>query len=201
MRSEPARTGGAFTAQEVQLVLLRRMADLQAPLVEDALRSMGWSRSEMREANRRWNAVEFGRPGPLRHSRYARALGPAAVDHRPAPGPVPAWCSCWPLPLWPGLWLQVLVDDADVVWQVGLVRAAGAPGPRLATVADAAPWTCTLVECAAAFDQVTFHDVGLTGHEAITCTAPDPDGARRQWLMRAVWGLLQRVEPVRIPPR
>ena len=52
------RRTGAFTEREVQLVLLRRMADLQAPLVEEALRRLGSSRSELREANRRWNAAK-----------------------------------------------------------------------------------------------------------------------------------------------
>jgi len=189
------RRTGAFTGTEVQLVLLRRMADLQGPLVEDALRRLGSSRAELREANRRWNAATFGRPGPARHSRFARALGAPALDHEPAPGHDTAYRSAWPLPLWPGLWLQVLVDAADVVWHTGLVRAVGATTPVLRTAADARPWSCVLAECVAAFDDVTFHDVDLTGHEAITCTAAGPDGVLGRWLMRSVWGLLQRVEP------
>lgn len=87
------------------------------------------------------------------------------------------------------------MDGADAVWHQGLVRADGGPRPVLRTVADAVPWSCTLDECAAAFDEVTFHDVGLTGHEAITCTAPGPDGEPARWLLRSIWGLLQRVEP------
>jgi hypothetical protein len=176
-------------------VLLRRMADLQEPLVEEALRRLGSSRGEMREANRRWNAAGFGRPGPLRHSRFALALGTPALDHEPAPGHAGAFRSTWPLPLWPGLWLQILVDDADIVWHTGLVRAIGARAPVLRRADDARPWSCVLAECVAAFDDVTFHDVDLTGHEAITCTAPGPDGTLGRWLMRSVWGLLQRVEP------
>jgi hypothetical protein len=181
----------------VQLVLLRRMADLQTPLVEDALRRLGSSRAEMREANRRWNAAGFGRPGPLRHSRLALALGPPAVDREVALARAGLLRSCWPLPLWPGLWLQVLVDGQDVVWHTGLVRAAGAPSPGLHRVTDAEPWSCVLAECVAAFDDITFHDVGLTGHEAVTCAAPGPDGRPGRWLLRSVWGLLQRIEPAR----
>ena len=193
MEGRSGRRQGAFTGLEVQLVLLRRMADLQAPLVEDALRRLGCSRAEMREANRRWNAAGFGRPGPLRHSRFARALGVPALDHAPAPGG--AFRSAWPLPLWPGLWLQVVVDAADAVWHTGLVRAVGAAAPALRRADDARPWSCVLAECVDAFDDVTFHDVDLTGHEAITCTAEGPEGTPRRWLMRSVWGLLQRVEP------
>ena len=34
---------------------------------------------------------------------------------------------------------------------------------------------------------------GPSGHEALTCG--DPDGGR--WLVRSVWGLVQRVDPAR----
>jgi hypothetical protein len=190
-----AGTGGGFTALDVHLVLLRRMADLQGPLVEDALRRLGSSRTEMRDANRRWNAAGFGRPGPLRHSRFARALGTPAVDRGVALAHAGLLRSCWPLDLWPGLWLQVLVDERDVVWHHGLTRAAGAPAAVLRRASDAQSWSCVLAECASAFDEVVFHDVGLTGHEAITCTAPDDDGRPGRWLMRSVWGLLQTVGP------
>lgn len=195
-QNAPLRRDGAFTDREVHLVLLRRMADLQEPLVEQALRRLGSSRTQMRAANRRWNATGYGPPGPLRHSRYARALGHPAVDHAPVRANAGLARSCWPLSLWPELWLQVLVDDEDVVWHTSLVRADGVDRPRLRTVEDARPWSCTLAECAAAFDDVTFHDAGLTGHEALTCVAPGAGGTRGQWRMRSIWGLLQRVEPI-----
>jgi hypothetical protein len=86
------------------------------------------------------------------------------------------------------------------VWHHALVRAGGAAAPALRRAADAVPWSCVLAECAAAFDDVVFHDVGLTGHEAITCTAPGDDGRPGRWLMRSVWGLLQQVEPARDGP-
>jgi hypothetical protein len=187
----------AFSALDVHLVLLRRMADLQAPLVEDALRRLGVGRSDMRDANRRWNAARFGRPGAMRLGRFARALGEPDVDRAAAVALAGRGLrrSCWPMDLWPGLWLQVLADDRDVVWHLGLTRAAGTPTPLLRRASDVAPWTCVLAECAAAFDDVTFHDVGLTGHEAITCTAAGDDGRPARWLVRSVWGLVQRVEP------
>ena len=50
------------------LVLLRRMADHQPGLVEDALRELGFGRSVMREANRRWQAM---RRSPRRRSAVA----------------------------------------------------------------------------------------------------------------------------------
>lgn len=190
-----ARRTGPFTQAEVQLVLLRRMADLRGDLVADALRRTGSSHAEMREANRRWNAAGFGRPGPLRHSRFALALGPPEVDREVALAHAGMLRSCWPVSFWPGLWLQVLLDERDVVRHHGLVRAAGAPSPPLRSAADAVPWTCVLAECVAAFDDITFHDVGLTGHEAITCTAAGADGRPARFVVRSVWGLVQTVAP------
>ena len=45
-----------FTPLDFQLVLLRRMADHNPDLVADARRELGVSLSEMREANKRWQA-------------------------------------------------------------------------------------------------------------------------------------------------
>ncbi|MYZ40380.1 hypothetical protein GT002_36095, partial [Streptomyces sp. SID4917] len=50
-------SNGPFGPLEFQLVLLRRMADHQPELVDDARRELGVSLAEMREANRRWQAM------------------------------------------------------------------------------------------------------------------------------------------------
>ena len=186
---------GAFDLLEIQLVLLRRMADLQAPLVDLALQELGAGHGDLREANRRWNAAAFGRPGALRRARF-RGLGPPAVDRAPLPGDRSGHGlvrSCWPLPLWPEYWLQVLSDRTDVVQHLSLTRAAGEPQPVLRSPSELTPWSCTLAECAAAFPQAVFNDPGPTGHESLTCA--DPEGGR--WLVRAVWGLVQRSDPIR----
>ena len=183
--------GGAFDVLEIQLVLLRRMADLQAPLVDRALKDLGVGHTELRAANHRWNAAAFGRPGAVRWARF-RGLGAPAVDRAPLPraGLVR---SCWPLPLWPEYWLQVLSDRADVVQHLSLTRADGEPRPRLVRPSVVTPWSCTLAECAASFPDVVFNDPGPTGHESLTCA--DPDTGER-FGVRAIWGLVQRVEPV-----
>ncbi|NKQ29088.1 hypothetical protein HF200_33415, partial [Streptomyces galbus] len=51
------RPAGPFTPLHFQLVLLRRMADHNPDLVEDARRELGVTLLEMREANKRWQAM------------------------------------------------------------------------------------------------------------------------------------------------
>jgi hypothetical protein len=179
--------GAAFDVLEIELVLLRRMADLQAPLVDEALQGLGVGHTDLREANKRWNAAAFGRPGALRRARF-RGLGPPTVDRAPLARAGLAR-SCWPLPLWPEYWLQVLTDRTDVVQHLSLTRADGEPRPHLPRPGVVTPWSCTLAECAAAFPDVVFNDPGPTGHESLSCT--DPASGDR-WLIRSVWGLVQR---------
>ena len=47
-----------FARFEFQLMLLRRMADLQPDLVADALSQLGASRAEARAAHRRWQELQ-----------------------------------------------------------------------------------------------------------------------------------------------
>ncbi|HET6859290.1 MAG TPA: hypothetical protein VFH94_19655, partial [Streptomyces sp.] len=65
-----------FGPLDFQLVLLRRMADHQAELVEDARRGLGVSLAEMREANRRWQAMVRSPRGRGSVARYRSVLGP-----------------------------------------------------------------------------------------------------------------------------
>jgi hypothetical protein len=181
--------GSGFDGLEIQLVLLRRMADLQAPLVDRALRELGCDHTDLRAANQRWNAAAFGRPGAMRLARF-RGLGAPSVDRAPLPRAGLAR-SCWPLPLWPPYWLQVLSDRTDVVQHVSLTRADGEPRPRLGRPGLVMPWSATLAECAASFPDVGFNDPGPTGHESLTCADP---GTGDRYLVRAIWGLVQRVD-------
>lgn len=85
-----------FGPREFQLVLLRRMADHQPELVEDARHELGASLSEMREANRRWQAMVRSARARGTLSRYRSVLGaPETVF----PGRSAIWrarCCCGP---------------------------------------------------------------------------------------------------------
>ena len=134
-----------FGPREFQLVLLRRMADFQPERVLEALRELGADRAEMREANRRWQAMARSPRARGAAARYRSVLGePEAVEPRRV-GDLDCRALRWPVPLWPDLRLEVLTAPGGAVWNEWLVRAPGAAGPELRTVEDLCPgaarWT------------------------------------------------------------
>ncbi len=140
-----------FGPDQFQLVLLRRMADHQPGLVEDALRTLGATRADLREAHRRWQAMVRSRTFPHGERRYLAVLGaPEAAEERRI-GDLSCRALLWPLPLWPDLRYEVMVAPGGRVWNEWLVRAPGAPAPVPRTAADLTPWCCTVDEVARAF--------------------------------------------------
>lgn len=82
--------GAPFGPLDFQLVLLRRMADQQPGLVEDARHELGVPLAVMREANRRWQAMVRS-PGPeAPHSATARC---SASPRRPPAGRSAIWSA------------------------------------------------------------------------------------------------------------
>src|SRR5882757_2141607 len=65
-----------FGLDHFQLVLLRRMADHHPDLVDDALRTLGASHSDLRDAHRRWQVRLHSRTFPSGERGYRTALGP-----------------------------------------------------------------------------------------------------------------------------
>ncbi|MEU9866364.1 hypothetical protein AB0C87_00800 [Actinomadura sp. NPDC048021] len=182
-----------FARREFQLVLLRRMADYQPGLVEDAIRSLGASRTEMREVNARWQRVLRSRTFPRGRRRYEAVLGPpVAVEERPI-GDVACAVAWWrPFPLWPGLRFEIMMGPDGSVMQEWLVRDEGVPVPRLDTVDDLVPWSCVAGDVDARFGAVAHQDGEVPSRWHATITGPD--GA--VLVAHFVWGLLQTVESV-----
>jgi hypothetical protein len=184
-----------LTPHDFQLVLLRRMADHQPDRVEDARRALGASVAEMREANRRWQAMVRSPRSRGAAQRYRSVLGAPQDVVRRTVGDLECEALLWPVPLWPDLRFEVLAAPGGAVWNEWLVRAPGAPGPVLRTADDLTPWSCTVDEVARAFAPVrpmegtapTRWRLGLT----------PPGGAPR--VAEFTWGLLQRVEPAQLP--
>ncbi|MEV1051318.1 hypothetical protein [Streptomyces sp. NPDC049887] len=178
-----------FGPREFQLVLLRRMADHQPELVEEARRELGASAAGMREANRRWQAIVRSPRTRGALSRYRSVLGEPETTTRRRIGDLDCDALRWPVPLWPDLRFEVLAGPGGAVWNEWLVRARGAAGPDLLTADDLRPWCCTVDEVAAAFAPV----------RPMEGTAPTrwrlafgvPDG--RSCVAEFTWGLLQRV--------
>ncbi|GGR03794.1 hypothetical protein WEB32_11035 [Streptomyces netropsis] len=202
MSSAPSPTP-AFGPLAFQLVLLRRMADHQPGLVEDALRELGVDRSEMREANRRWQAAQHSPRRRAAGARYRSVLGPPETVSERRVGDLTFEALMWRVPLWPDLRFEVLSAPGGAVWNEWLVRAPGLPGPALRTVRDLRPWACTVDEVARAFPPARPMEGTAPTRWRLSFTAPDAAGERAEYVAEFSWGLLQRVvaphSPVRRP--
>ncbi|MGW3492192.1 hypothetical protein [Streptomyces sp. NPDC001020] len=186
------RPAGPFTPLDFQLVLLRRMADHNPDLVEDARRELGVSIAGMREANRRWQAMLHAPRARSAASRYRSVLGEPESTAPRRIGDLVCDALLWPVPLWPDLRFEVLVAPNGVVWNEWLVRAPGAPGPTLETLEDLTPWCCTVDEVARAFAPARpLEGTAPTGW-GLAFTARDASGARHACAAEFTWGLLQR---------
>ncbi|MBD0837505.1 hypothetical protein [Streptomyces sp. TRM68416] len=181
-----------FTPLHFQLVLLRRMADHNPDLVEDARRELGASIAEMREANKRWQAMVRSPRSRAAASRYRSVLGvPESVLTRKV-GDLECEAWLWPVPLWPTLRFEVLLAPNGAVWNEWLVRAPGAQAPPLRTLSDLAPWSCTVDEAARAFAPARPLEGSAPTRWGLAFHAPDDDGVRHAVAAEFTWGLLQR---------
>ncbi|HCA87300.1 MAG TPA: hypothetical protein DEQ61_18555 [Streptomyces sp.] len=197
MSSDPGATADVPPPpgpQLFQLVLLRRMADHQPGLVEDALRELGSDKSEMREANRRWQAMVRSPRARGSLARYRSLLGPPEERRRQRIGDLECDALRWPVPLWPDLRFEVLAAPGGQVWNEWLVRAPGAAGPALRTLGDLRPWSCTVDEVARAFAPATPMEGSAPTRWRLAFTAPAPaTGEVRRVSAEFTWGLLQRL--------
>ncbi|MFJ6660283.1 hypothetical protein ACIQNG_28610 [Streptomyces sp. NPDC091377] len=191
----PAADGpspGRFTPLDLQLVLLRRMADHNPDLVEDARRALGVPLARMREANKRWQAMARSARSRPAAARYRSVLGVPETTTARRVGDLDCEAWQWPLPLWPDLRFEVLVGPRRAVWNEWLVRAPGAPAPALRTLADLTPWSCTVDEAARAFAPARPLEGTAPTRWGLAFTAPDAEGAPRAVVAEFTWGLLQR---------
>ncbi|MFK4064455.1 hypothetical protein [Streptomyces sp. NPDC029674] len=193
MPASSSAAPGPFTALDFQLVLLRRMADHNADLVERARHELGASAADMREANRRWQAMTRSARSRGAAARYRSVFGPPESTVRRRIGDLECEALRWPVPLWPDLRFEVLLAPNGAVWNDWLVRAPGAPVPELRTVDDLTPWSCTVDEAARAFAPARPMEGTAPTRWGLAFEAPDADGERRRCVAEFTWGLLQRV--------
>ncbi|MER6283515.1 hypothetical protein [Streptomyces sviceus] len=183
-----------FTVHDFQLVLLRRMADHNPDLVEGARHTLGASIADMREANRRWQAMVRSPRARAAASRYRSVLGaPETVLTRKV-GELECEAWLWPVPLWPDLRFEALLaPNGSTVWNEWLIRAPHAEGPGLRTLEDLTPWSCTVDEAARAFPPARPLEGTAPTRWGLAFTAPDEKGVRREVVAEFTWGLLQRL--------
>jgi len=186
------RLAGSFSLLDFQLVLLRRMADHTPDLVEDARHGLGVSLAQMREANKRWQAMVHSPHTRGALARYRSVLGEPESRTARRIGDLDCEAWQWPLPLWPELRFEVLLTPANTVWNEWLVRAPGAKAPDLHTLDDLVPWSCTVDEAAQAFAPARPLEGSAPTRWGLAFTAPDAAGVRREVVAEFTWGLLQR---------
>ncbi|MFJ9379711.1 hypothetical protein [Streptomyces sp. NPDC101455] len=187
--NRPARP---FSPLDFQLVLLRRMADHNPDLVENARHELDVSIADMREANKRWQAMLHSPRGRAAASRYRSILGTPESTVKRRIGDLDCEAWQWPVPLWPDLRFEVLTAPNGAVWNEWLVRAPGATPPPLRTLDDLAPWSCTVDEAARAFAPARPLEGTAPTRWGLAFTAPDAQGVRHQCAAEFTWGLLQR---------
>ncbi|MEV5684575.1 MULTISPECIES: hypothetical protein [unclassified Streptomyces] len=186
-----------FGPLQFQLVLLRRMADHQPGLVEEARQELSASLADMREANRHWQAmVRAPRGGASRGSlrRYRSVLGEPELTLPRRIGDLECEALLWPVPLWPGLRFEVTAAPGGAVWNEWLVRAPGTAGPEPRTTADLLPWSCTVEEVARAFAPARPMEGSAPTRWALAITDPE---SGRPFVAEFTWGLFQRLLPGR----
>lgn len=188
--------GHSFTPLDFQLVLLRRMADHHPGLVEDARRELGVSTGEMREANRRWQAMARSPRARGAAARYRSVLGEPVERLTRTIGDLECEALRWPVPLWPDLRFEALLAPNGAVWNDWLVRAPGAPGPALRSAEDLRPWCCTVDEVARAFAPARPMEGTAPTRWRLAFTAPGTPGGRPgRYVAEFTWGLFQRLDP------
>lgn len=183
-------TPGSFGPAAFQLVLLRRMADFQPDLAEEARLRLGATLAEQREANRRWQAMVRSPRSRGALARYRSVLGPPESAERRRIGDLECEALLWPVPLWPGLRFEVLAAPDGAVWNEWLVRAPGAPGPALTAAGDLRPWSATVDEVARAFPPARPMEGTAPTRWRLAFTA-----SGQALVAEFTYGLLQRVQP------
>jgi hypothetical protein len=141
-------TGGmhGFARREFQLMLLRRMADFQPLLVEDAHTELGATRAQYLAAHHRWQSMLRSRSAPQGLELYEAVLGPPDGERKDPFGDITLTALSWRIgALWPDLRYELLLGDAGGVLNGWLVRPAESPVPELGSdPARLKPWSCVV---------------------------------------------------------
>jgi hypothetical protein len=182
-----------ITAAEFPLVLLRRMADYQPQLVEDARTRLGYDVTEMRAVNATWQRMLRSRSSRGTLTQLRRVLGsPVEVIERTV-GDAPCRCEQWEISqeLWPGLRFEAFIGPGDMLLKEHLVRAPRAPRPVLKSLGDLTPWSCVLGDVAVAFGRLRQLEGSAPTRDLALVDVDDGTGVKTTVATEYVYGLLQ----------
>lgn len=185
-----------LTAAEFPLILLRRMADYQPRLVEQARTEMGYDVTEMRAVNATWQRMLRSRNSRGSLGRLHSVLGKPVEVVRRIVGDVQCRGEQWELPLWPELRFEAFIGPGDMLLKEHLVRAPGAPRPELRTLEDLTPWSCVLGDVAIAFGRLKHLEGSAPTRDLALAEVDDGSGERKITVATEfVYGLLQLARP------
>jgi len=181
--------GQPFGVPEFQLVMLRRMADYQPQLVEDARRKLGVTATEMRAVNAAWQRRMWSPRGSGVGIRDLRQiLGPPVARTRRKVGDLDCELLYWDLELWPDFRFEAMVGPGSFLLTEMLVRAPDSTLPEPQTLDDLVPWTCAVGDVERAFAPVR-HVEGSAPGRWTTLFEVGGESLAADF----VWGLFQEV--------
>ncbi|WP_117215622.1 hypothetical protein [Allorhizocola rhizosphaerae] len=167
-----------FGRREFQLMLLRRMADFQPGLVEQAIAELGATHAEYMVAHNRWQSMLHARRASRGLDLYRAALGPPESEQDRRVGDVTVRACRWRLAgLWPDLHWEAVVGERRVVLHGWLVRASGTP-------MVGQPWGCVVGDVLERFPEARQRDPDVPSQWLVEL------GDARLWF---VHGLLQAI--------
>lgn len=186
-----------FGVTEFQLVLLRRMADYNPELVEQARERLGASTTEMRETNAHWQRMNRSRTFRLTTQALRGFLGDPLTETERVAGQAGMQfrVTRWKLPLWPELRLEAVAGPDGALLDYGLSRDPGSPAPELRGLADLEPWTCVIGDVATAFRPARLREGSAPSRRELLFTAPAEGGVSVSARAEFVYGLLQHAGP------
>src|SRR5262245_29112125 len=131
-------------------MLLRRMADFQPLLVEDAYKAVGATKAQYMAAHNRWQSMLMSRRAPRGLDLLQAVLGPPQTEQPVQTGDVTLTACYWRLPMWPDLRWEALVGDSGVVLNSWFVRPT--PLAEMPPPAKLPPWSCVVGDVLRAYE-------------------------------------------------
>ncbi|MFE3226080.1 hypothetical protein [Nocardia sp. NPDC059228] len=184
------------TLHDYQLAMLHPMCRSAPDQAADLLDRIGATRIDSAIAQKRWfhgEAINNFRS----IDEYVTAWGAPTSNRTERHNGREIRYARWDLSFWSGLQVEFMELHRGYNMFRRLLRRPELPQPRIDSVADLTPWSCTSDELRdSSVGPVDYVDgFGAVG-DVVAFTATDPDaGCRQRYFAYIDWGLLQSVEP------
>ncbi|WP_433673175.1 hypothetical protein ACQP06_17475 [Nocardia sp. CA-136227] len=181
---------------DYQLAMLHPMCRSAPAQAAELLRRIGATRIDTAIAQKRWFYGEA--TNNFRSiDEYVTAWGAATSGWSEHHDGREIRYARWDLSFWSGLQVEFMELHRGHNMVRRLLRRPELPPPRIDSVADLTPWSCTSGELRdSSVGPVEYVDGFGAAGDVVTFTATDPDtGCSQRYFAHIDWGLLQSVEP------